>query len=128
MATTTKGIVYPTSGDNIAPLETHFHSMATSIDTALGDVVTEIGLSPVAGIQSFTGSASTGGTVDVSVTFPESFTVAPTIVVSVEGSGSMSPYFAYILGTPSISGFTARVYRVAGTTAETNLFLHWMAK
>lgn len=128
MAQTTRGISYPTSGDNIAPLETHFHSMATSIDGAIDDVVTEVGKSPIAGIQSFTGPASTGATVDVSVTFPTSFTVAPTVVLSVEGSGTMSPYFAYILGTPSISGFTARVYRVAGSTAETNLYIHWMAK
>lgn len=128
MAQTTRNIVYPTSGDNIAPLETHFASLATSVDTALDDVVVEIGLSPVAGLESFTGPAATGGTVDVPVVFPESFAAQPNVVVSVEGSATMSPYVAYIYGTPSISGFTARVYRLAGSTAETNLFLHWMAK
>lgn len=32
-STTSKGIVYPTSGDNIAPLETVFATMASSVDT-----------------------------------------------------------------------------------------------
>jgi hypothetical protein len=128
MATTTRGIAYPTSGDSIAPLETHFASLASTADAAMDDLVTEIGLSPVAGLESFTGPAATGGTVDVPVTFLTPFTTAPTVVLSVEGSASMSPYVAYVYGTPSISGFTARVYRLAGSTAETNLFIHWMAK
>jgi len=128
MAATTRGVVYPTSGDNIAPLETHFNSMATSIDAAIDAVVVEVGISPVSGIEGFTGPAATGGTVDVSVTFATSFAAAPDIVLSIEGGASMSPYIAYIYGTPSISGFTARVYRIAGTTADPALFLHWMAK
>lgn len=36
MATTSKGIYYPTPSDNIAPLESHFAAMASSIDVALG--------------------------------------------------------------------------------------------
>ncbi len=128
MAQTTRGITYPTSGDSIAPLETHFASLASTSNDAMDDLVTEIGLSPRSGIKSFTGPAATGGTVDVAVTFATDFPAAPHVVLSVEGSASMSPYFAYIYGTPSISGFTARVYRAAGSTAETNLFLHWMAK
>ena len=128
MAQTTRGIAYPTSGDNIAPLETHFASLANTANEAMDDLVTEIGLSPRSGVESFTGPAATAGTVDVPVTFATSFDEAPDIVLTVEGGATMSPYVAYILGTPSITGFTARVYRLAGSTAETNLFLHWMAK
>jgi hypothetical protein len=40
MASTDKGIVYPTSGDNIAPLETHFASLAQSADDAITEVET----------------------------------------------------------------------------------------
>lgn len=36
-ATTSKGIQYPTSGDNITPLETHFANLAESADAAIQD-------------------------------------------------------------------------------------------
>lgn len=36
-ATTSRGIQYPTSGDNITPLETHFANLAESTDTAITD-------------------------------------------------------------------------------------------
>ena len=42
-ALTPKGIQYPTSGDNITPLETHFANLAESADTAIGEVALPIG-------------------------------------------------------------------------------------
>jgi hypothetical protein len=60
----------------------------------------------------------------VSVTFPTAFLTVPTIVVSAQGN---SPYAASIYGTPSLTGFVAKVYRLNGSSAE-SLKLHWMAK
>jgi hypothetical protein len=128
MAATTRGIAYPTSGDSIAPLETHFASLANTADSALDNLKTEIGISPISGVYSFVGPAAASTYVDVSITFPESFAAAPDVVLTVQGGATMSPYVANILGNISISGFTARIYRIAGSTAETDLLLNWMAK
>lgn len=128
MAETTRGIVYPTSGDNIAPLETHFSALASTTDAALDDLAAEIGTTAKVGYKNFTGPTAAASTVDVAVTFPTAFTSAPYVVCTVQGGASSAPYFAYILGTPSINGFTARVYKMSGTTAQTDLYLHWMAK
>lgn len=116
-ATTSKGITYPTSGDNIAPLETHFANLAQSADSAI----------PVVGNKQFTGPAAAAGTVDVSVTFATAFSATPKVLVSVQGSNGMSPYVVYIK-TVSTTGFVAQVYRIAGSVADTNLYLNWMAK
>jgi len=124
MASTSKGIIYPTSGDNIAPLETHFANLANSVDTALSEVTGGAGSTIQTGSTPFTGPASVDTSVDVSVTFPTAFLTVPTIVVSAQGN---SPYAASIYGTPSLTGFVAKVYRLNGSSAE-SLKLHWMAK
>lgn len=128
MASTTKGIIYPTSGDNIAPLETHFASLAQSVDDAIVDTETALGKSPIMGYKSFTGPESTGSTVDVTVTFAAAFDAAPFVVATVQGGGSVSAYSVTLTGTPNVNGFTAKVYRLSGSTAETDLYLHWIAK
>lgn len=114
MAITPKGITYPTSSDNIAPLETHFANLADKADNA--------GI--IAGKQSFTGPSATGGTVDVTVT--QSFSSAPHVVASVQGPTGSSAYSVTILGDPTTSGFVARVYRLNGSTAQ-SLKLVWHA-
>jgi hypothetical protein len=43
MATTTRGIVYPTVGTTLTPLANHFASLATSTDTAIGALETKGG-------------------------------------------------------------------------------------
>lgn len=127
MATTSKGIVYPTSSDNIAPLETHFANLANSVDTALGTVSGSIPASVVAGATSFTGPAAAGASVSVTVTFPSTFASIPKVVATVQGAGGVTPHVVTIAGSPSTGGFSATVYKIAGTTAE-SLVLNWMAK
>lgn len=117
MATTTpRGVYHPTSGDAIAPLETHFAMLADSVNDRL----------PVYGKKAFTGPASTAGTVTVSVTFPSAFTNAPHVTASVEGTSVSSAYAVTIYGVTT-NGFNAIVYRINGSTAETNLSLNWIA-
>lgn len=128
MASTVLGITYPTSSDSIAPLETHFANLASSTDDAIQEVIDSIGSSSQVGATSFTGPASSGASVSVAVTFSTAFTTVPVVVTTVQGSGSASTYIATIAGSPTVNGFTAKVWRVDGSTAETDLKLNWMAK
>lgn len=114
MAITTKGITYPTSSDNIAPLETHFANLASTADN----------LAVIAGKETFTGPSAIGAVVDVAVA--QSFSAAPHVVASVQGPSGTASYAVTILGEPTTSGFTARVYKLSGTTAE-SLKLVWHA-
>lgn len=117
MATTTvRGIYHPTSGDAIAPLETHFALLAGTVNDRV----------PVSGQKSFTGPASTGGTVSVSVTFANAFTNAPLVTASVAGTSVSSAYVVTIYNVTT-TGFSATVYRVNGSTAEGGLNLNWIA-
>ena len=126
MASTTRGIIYPTSSDNIAPLETHFANIANSVELALDDVVAGVGSTVYSGAHAFTGPASTAGTVSVSVTFPTAFTSVPNVTCTVRGPSGTASYVATIAGSPTVSGFTATVYKLSGSTAE-SLNLEWMA-
>ena len=128
MATTTLGIVYPTSSDSIAPLETHFANLASSADTAIAAVEAQIETPAQIGKTPFTGPAASAASVSVPVTFTTSFATVPTVTAVVEGSGSVSTYIVTLAGSPTITGFTAKVYRVDGSTAETDLKLNWIAR
>jgi len=113
---TNKGIIYPTSSDNIAPLETWLSNIANKADNA--------GI--VSGVKTFTGPASAGASVTVTVTVDPALSVAPNIVAAVQGSAAASPYICNVYGTPTADTFVVKVYRVAGSTAE-SLTLVWMA-
>lgn len=141
MASTDKGIVYPTSGDNIAPLETHFASLAQSADDAIADlkVLTdateqdlenlrdELGTLPLSASFAFTGPADSATPTDFTVTFPGGyFASAPVVVASVQGTTTSSGYFA-TLHSITASQFQVRVWRLSGTTAQ-SLTLQWIAK
>ncbi len=117
MAATFKGVTYPTSSDSIAPLETHFQNLAEKADAA--GIYSERKL--------FTGPSATGSTVDVAVLFATAFPSAPKITATVEGGTGMSVYAVSIAGAPTTTGFTARVFRCNGSTAETDLQLVWNA-
>lgn len=138
---TTRGIEYPTSGDNIAPLETIFANLADSADEAIGVVATAVetvqdnidalelavGKVPQTGKFTFTGPTSTTVPVNVTVTLPGGyFTTAPTVVATVSGASTASAYLA-VTHTITTSQFQARIWRTTGTTAE-SLVLHWIAK
>ena len=142
MATSTsKGIIYPTSGDSIAPLESHFSVLADSVNDALiltdtavigvdGDLQAfkaEVGLVPQVGSFSFTGPTSTSTPVNITVTPPSGyFSTAPVVVATVSGSSTSSPYIAVLHSITSVD-FQARIWRTTGTTAE-SLTLNWIAK
>jgi hypothetical protein len=117
MATTTaRGVYHPTSGDAIAPLETHFAMLAASVNDRL----------PVYGKKAFTGPASTAGTVNIAVTFATAFTNAPHVTATIEGN-SVSSAYAVTLHSVTTNGFNATVYRINGSTADANLSLNWIA-
>jgi hypothetical protein len=140
MAQTSKGITYPTSGDNIAPLETHFSALAgtanaaiivletdiDSVDTDLQSFKTEVGVIPQSGKFALTGPTNTTTPVAVTINFSVPFAVAPTVVATVGSATAASAYFAGIHSVTA-SQFQARIWRTTGTTAET-LALNWIAK
>jgi hypothetical protein len=113
---TPKGIVYPTSSDNIAPLETHLALLAQKADKA----------GAISGKEGFTGPEDTAGTVNVNVTFDTTLTAAPAVVCNVEAGAAASSYIATIVST-STTGFSAKVYRLNGTGSDATLKLHWIA-
>lgn len=102
MATTTPdNIYYPTSGENVAPLETVFATQASSvqtalnaarternaIDTRLDDLEEKVGpYAMAAGVATFPTTAA-GATSSVTVTFPAGrFNVAPVVNVVANSS------------------------------------------
>ena len=141
-AETSKGIIYPTSGDEIAPLESHFASLASStndaitavdvsvleINAELDDFRAEVGVVPATGSFSFTGPTSTTTPVDLTITLPSPyFATTPTVVATVSGISTSSAYFA-VLHSVTTSQFQARVWRSTGTDSDTALTLNWIAK
>lgn len=116
MAITTKGITYPTSGDNIAPLETHFANLASTADNA----------SVVSGQATFTGPTAAATPATINVTFPVTFATAPKIVLTVAGSAAANPYIATVYSTPTTTGFVAKVHCISAVSAE-SLKLNWFA-
>jgi len=116
MANTTKGITYPTSGDSIAPLETHFANLASTADNA----------GAVTGSATFTGPTAAGSPATVTVTFPVTFATAPRVLLTVADSAAANPYVATVYSTPTTTGFVAKVHCLSSITAE-SLKLTWLA-
>lgn len=116
--TTNRGLVYPTSGDNIAPLETVFATLATTTNDAI----------PLIGEESFTGPIDTETQSVVSVAFESAFASAPIVMASIIGTSS-SPGYTMTVYSVTTTGFSARVARLSGTaiTGE-NLKLQYLAK
>lgn len=120
MATTTRGIYYPTSSDNIAPLESHFSVLAGSVDTALAK-------SKSGTTAEFTLGTTVGTTTTVSISFPVAFATIPTITGTVQTAISGSAYVVNFFNVTA-SGATAKVTRVFGTSDDGNLKVNWNAK
>ena len=116
MASTTKGITYPTSGDSIAPLETHFANLADTADNT----------GVLSGTVDFTGPTTAGTPVTVNGYFPVTFGSAPKIVLTVSGSAAANPYIATVYSTPTTTGFVAKVHCLSSVSAE-SLKLTWFA-
>ncbi len=120
MATTTNGIYYPTSSDSIAPLESVFSTMASSIDDAVKTI--DSGKSSAVTVGTTVGNSNT-----VAITFAATFAAAPSIMGSVEMTASGSAYTVNFFGVTT-TGCTAKITRVAGTSSDGNLFVNWIAR
>ena len=120
MATTTRGIAYPTSSDNIAPLESHFSLLAGSVDEALAN-------SKSGSTGTFTLGTTVGTATTVTITFPVAFATIPTITGTVQTAISGAAYVVNFFNVTA-SGATAKVTRVFGTSNDGNLRVNWMAK
>jgi len=136
---TSKGITYPTSGDNIAPLETHFASLAITADDAIVELeealdAVDLDLQnfkgdisiPASGSYAFTGPETTSTAVNITVTFPVGyFASAPLVVACIAGPSTASSHTA-TLHTVTASQFQAKIVRISGSTAQ-SLNLNWIA-
>jgi hypothetical protein len=127
MAITTNGIYYPTSGDNIAPLEGIFATMATSVDTAIAGVKTAAKIVASGQTAAITVGTSVGNSATASISFGSAFTAAPTITGSLQMTATGSAYAISFFDVTS-TGCTVKVSRVNGTTNDGNLFINWIAR
>lgn len=120
MATTTRGIAYPTASDNIAPLESHFGALASSVDTALAKSVSGT-------TSTFTLATTVGTATTQTVTFATAFASAPNVTASVNTTTAGAAYTANVYSV-STTGFSVKITRVYGTTNDGNLSVSWNAK
>jgi len=110
MATTPKGIVYPTSSDQITPLESVFAAMATSVDEAI----------PLSGSYSLQFTGNSAATQVVSVVFGQTLSTAPDkIQVTVRGPVSSSSSYVPTVTNSTTEGCTVNVYRIDGSGTQT---------
>lgn len=121
MATTPKGIYYPTSSDNIAPLESHFATLASSVDTAVSKIV-------AGKTATFTGPDAAGNSVArIDIAYGTTFASIPSVnAILVGGSSAVGAHTVVLYGITNTT-FSAKVFRTNGTGAETGLALHWTA-
>jgi hypothetical protein len=111
MATTAKGIYYPTSTDAITPLESVFSTVASSVDEAV----------PLSGTQDvvFTGTTA-GSTQTATITFPETLSAAPALIqVTVRGPVSSSGSYVPTVITSSTTDFSVILYRLTSGSSQT---------
>ena len=110
MATTPKGLVYPTSSDQITPLESVFAAMATSVDEAI----------PLSGSYSLQFTGNSAATQVVSVTFGQTLSSATDrIQVTVRGPVSSSSSYVPTVTNSTTEGCTVNVYRIDGSGTQT---------
>lgn len=116
MATTPKGIYYPTASDQVAPLHTVFAGLASSVDAAL----------PLSGSEALNFTSTTAGsTQSVTVSFPSALSVAPTrIQTTVKGPVSGSSSYVATITNSTTTSFTAIIYRLNAAAAQ-NINLVW---
>jgi len=111
MATTSKGIYYPTSNDQITPLETVLAGISQSVNSVV----------PLSGTESvsFTGTTA-GSTQSSSINFGETLGAAPSkIQVTVRGPASSSSSYVGTVTNSTTTGFTVTIYRLNSGSAQT---------
>jgi hypothetical protein len=142
MASTSKGIVYPTSGDNIAPLETHFSALASSVNTALISIdedITEQGTeietlqTAIGNIQKGRFSSITGPQYRNSpkyvgvIPFSSRFDGVPVVTASVSSTlATTSGYVVTVFAVTDLQ-FQARIWKINDTVEVETLTLNWIA-
>lgn len=110
--TTTKGVTYPTSSDNIAPLETHLQTLAQGADS--------VGvLSGSYSVDSGDVPQNTGDSQSVVISLGATMDSAPKVTCTVEGVSSSSNYSVMVVGPTTTTSFTAKIYRLSGSGADT---------
>jgi hypothetical protein len=113
MAITSKGIFYPTSGDQVAPLEAVFAAVSSSVDNAI----------PLSGISplQFNGTGA-GSSQVLTVVFDNELPLAPNkIQATVRGPVSGSSSYVATVTNSSTTGFTVILYRLnAGSSQAIN--------
>lgn len=111
MAITSKGIFYPTSGDQVAPLEAVFAAVSSSVDSAI----------PLSGTQSLIFNGTTAGSSQVlSVTFANPLPSAPQMIqVTVRGAVSGSASYVATVTNSSTTGFTVILHRLNAGGSQT---------
>ena len=138
--TSAHNIYYPDSATNIAPLESVFSTMATSVDTAIESVAddlatltTTVGTKAVAGeggmpyrmsagLGTSTSALPDGSSESFTVTFPTGrFNQTPIVTAS-----SSSPRYTLAISAVSSTGFTLTVRNNTGTTG-TSYTYYWHA-
>lgn len=109
MAITSKGIYYPTSSDAVAPLESVFSTVASSVDAAI----------PLSGTQAVTFSTAGPGSQTATINFGETLAAAPDLVqVTIKGPASGSSSYVPTVTGSTATGFTVIIYRLNGTDTE----------
>ena len=111
MATTSKGIYYPTSSDQITPLETVLAGISQSVDSAI----------PLSGSQSisFTGTTA-GASQSVTISFGTTLSAAPQrIQVTIRGPISGSSSYVGTVTNSTTTGFTVIIHRLNAGVSQT---------
>lgn len=110
MATTSKGIYYPTSSDQIAPLETVLANISQSVDAAI----------PLNGTQAvtFTGTGA-NSTQTATISFGATLPSAPTkIQVTVRGPVSGSSAYIATVTNSTTTDFAVLLHRLSAGTSQ----------
>lgn len=116
MATTAKGIYYPTSTDAITPLESVFSTVASSVDEAV----------PLSGSSTLSFTTAAGGTQSTTVPFGVTLSSAPTkIQVTIKGPTSGSSSYIATVTNSSTTDFTVLVYRLGGSSGTQSINIVW---
>lgn len=110
MATTSKGIYYPTSSDQIVPLESVLANIAQSADAAI----------PLSGTEAVTFSGTSANSTQVAtISFPSTLSSAPSkILVTVRGPVSGSSAYVATVTNSTTTNFSVLLHRLSAGSAQ----------
>jgi hypothetical protein len=117
-ATTSRGLTYPTSGDNVSPLETVFATLASDVDDEFGPAADSAVLSSNYNVQST--EADVGMSVTVTTTKANQ-QVQITINAYAACNTASSTHLLAILCNVDGSNLATHLYWLTGSTSENNV-------